>query len=341
MRIANIMLSKGLGGIEQSFLDYCEALHRYGYNVTAIIQPDAAISSSIPSYIPVKTLANRGQWDLIARRRMRHLLQTLEVDAIITHGNRAIALTKHAKTYHIGVAHNYNIAPLKECDHIFSITNHLKHTMTQQGIAEKKITTIPNMIDIQTTAPRDITLPSPITIGTMGRFVKKKGFHIFLQALAELKEKDIPFQAIIGGEGEEHKNLIKQSQNLGLQQHVTFTGWVEDKTQFFDQCDIFCLPSLHEPFGIILLEAFAHHVPVISTNSEGPSEIATNGTHCIMVETNNAQQLAHAIDELIATPEKIIPMVQRASALTQTRYSIQAVGKLIDQTLHKQVGFYP
>ena len=133
----------------------------------------------------------------------------------------------------------------------------------------------------------------------MGRFVKKKGFDVFINAIANLNESGIRLKAVIGGSGEEEGNLKKLVKELNISDIVEFTGWIKNKEQFFDNIDFFVLPSLHEPFGIILLEAFAHGKAVVTSDAEGPGEIASNNVDAVIVRKGDAALMANGIKSLI------------------------------------------
>ena len=92
---------------------------------------------------------------------------------------------------------------------------------------------------------------------------------------------------------------------IGLGDDIELTGWIEGaaaKEAVWRAIDICCLPSLHEPFGIVLLEAWAAGKPVITTKSEEPRAIAAEGD-AIFVEKNDPNGIAHALELLLKQPE--------------------------------------
>lgn len=293
MKVLHIMLSRGLGGIEQVFLDYTMMLRAEGLDVIPVVHPEALIASHAPDAI---MLPNFGKWDVRAMLRLRKILQLHSPDCIITHGNRALSLVRPicGKIKLFPVAHNYWLKRFKGLQNAIAITEDVAKHLRNEGVTNVKV--IPNIIKTPTTITSRDTLQTPLIIGTMGRFVHKKGFDIFIQALASLKEKNIPFQAVIGGSGEEEKTLKTLSANLNLQENIRFIGWVKDKTAFFSNLDIFCLPSRSEPFGIVLLEAFAHGIPVVSTPNEGATQISTHKKDVLLCDEKN---LAEGIISLI------------------------------------------
>lgn len=366
MHIVNAMFGKGLGGIEQALVDYCEALKISGHKVTAIISPKAKIKAAlVPLGVNIIEVKNFSAWDIFAKLYLKKIIRQLTPDAIICHGNRAASLVcsssfvvssknadsqsiKIAKSpYLIGVTHNYSIQRLIGLDAIFATTEALKSKVIAAGQSENKVFKLPNMVRVvqeeiengkeQNTSSSPIAShPSPLKIGTMGRFVPKKGFDVFIRAIAEFKKTGIEFQAVIGGSGAEEANLKKLANELGLASCLTFIGWVKDKEKFFVDIDIFVLPSIHEPFGIILLEAFAHKKPVIVTDSEGPGEIAENESDAIIVPINDSKALSAGIARLASDSDfsKIIAKNGFAKAIT---YDIKNFAASLSEVLIRVV----
>ncbi len=381
MHIVNVMFSKGLGGIEQALVDYCEALKMEGHKVTALIYPRAQIKSALlPLGVNIIEVKNFAGWDFLSRAYIKKVFGQLAPDAVIAHGNRAVSLVgresfivrrndKPQTTNHklpiIGVTHNYSIKHLIGLDAIFATTNDLRAKVIEAGQPADMVFKVPNMVRIdkglgimalerKNLAPSPQP-PAPIIIGTMGRFVKKKGFDVFIYALAHLKEQGVDFKAVIGGGGEEEDNLKKLAAELGLSKAadcggdsqrtingqipttndlLTFLGWVENKQQFFDNIDIFVLPSLHEPFGIILLEAFAHGKPVVVADSEGPSEIAENNIDAIIVKKGDYKALAEGIVKLVNDQALASKIAQNGFAKA-ARYDIKPFAASLNEAVIK------
>lgn len=333
MHILNVMFGCGLGGIEQSFVDYCEAIKLTGNKASALIHPDAKIKESLLKVgINITGVKNCGHWDFFAKSYINKIVKQLNPDAIIAHGNRAARLTKYAAAKNkcplITVTHNYNLKHLVGVDAVFAITEDLKQKAIEAGQAEASIYKIPNMIRFANQPERRENFNKPPVIGTMGRFVKKKGFDVFINSLAKLKEEGIEFNAIIGGSGEEDDSLKRLSNSNGLSENLEFIGWVEDKEKFFGDIDIFCLPSLHEPFGIILLEAFAAGVPVITSASEGPIEIASDKHDALITAVGDSEAMAGAI-KMLTENQKLAKDLSQNALQTVKKYDIESVGQQI------------
>ncbi|MEJ1472057.1 MAG: glycosyltransferase [Candidatus Sedimenticola sp. (ex Thyasira tokunagai)] len=171
------------------------------------------------------------------------------------------------------------------------------------------------------------------TIGALGRFTSEKGFSDLLIALSLLNKENINFKAIIGGCGENKNQLKLQSDQLELDKHVTFPGWIEDKKKFFSEIDIFCLPSRSESFGIVLLEAMKFKTPIVSTDCEGPEEILTDKTDSIITIKNNPIALAESLKYLLTSDEISEKLALNAYNKLISVYSKRAVCRRLEETL--------
>jgi glycosyltransferase involved in cell wall biosynthesis len=112
---------------------------------------------------------------------------------------------------------------------------------------------------------------------------------------------------------------------------------VHDKKAFYTGIDIFCLPSLHEPFCIVLLEAFVFGAPVIATDSEGPRDIITPNYDAVIVEKGNAEQLADALAALLQDSVRADNLAANAFVKVKMKYSIEVVCLQIEAALNEIV----
>lgn len=142
-------------------------------------------------------------------------------------------------------------------------------------------------------------------IAVVGRITPPKAQHIFLEALARIKEQLPQFHALIVGdtqiEGDDWylENLKDFVHKSGLAENVTFTGYIGEIIPLLNSIDLMVLPTLKEPFGRILIEAMAMKKPVISVARGGPLEILQDGVTGIFVPPKDAQSLAEAILRII------------------------------------------
>jgi glycosyltransferase involved in cell wall biosynthesis len=342
MNIVNIMLGKGRGGIERSALDYAAGLQDSGANVLFVTTPDAAINASaLGEGCQLAHLSNLGAWDWFAARRLYHLCREFAADSIIVHGNRSLSLAA-LQRYHparlVAVAHNYQFQHVHKADATFCITEHVRQAvMDAHPSLAPHCYVMPNMI-----IPPSEPLPArnwhqPPRIGAMGRMVAKKGFDVWLHALARLQQRGIAFDAWLAGDGEERAALEALCSELGLSNQVTFTGWATDTAAFYRQLDLFCVPSHHEPFGIVVIEGMAAGLPVIATKSEGPLEIITEPAYGMLVDIADATAMADAMAQLLTHQEAAQTMGMQGQAYALATYNraarCQAMLKVLESLL--------
>lgn len=337
MHIVNIMFARGGGGIEQASVDYCQGLKERGHQVTAVVYPGAVVHHQLLQLsVPTITLRNVSEWDIIAMLRLRRRLKALKPDIVIAHANRAYRLSKWAARGVcplVGVAQNYSTRRFRGAQAMFTTTHDLvRHLTEREKIPPQRIFLIPNMVACHALPQREGRNRPPV-IGTMGRFVAKKGFDVYIEALRRLKERNYQFKAVLGGDGAEAAALKKQARDAGLEDILTFSGWVQDKRVFYTHIDIFCLPSLHEPFGIVLLEAFVHGAPVVSTDSEGPRDFITPNYDALVVPKGEAAPLADALAKLLDDEKLAADLAANAFVKVKTRYATDVVAEKIEEAL--------
>lgn len=336
MTILNLMLGTKRGGLEQAALDYAQSLAHAGIPALSVISPSAWVEAPmVAAKVPHQSLRNHGRFDFFARMQLRALAKKANATAIICHGNRALSLALWAFNGPnwpavIAVAHNYRTRRFARARHCFAITEHLAAHLKSASVSS--ISLMPNMVRIAAPAARE-PFRSPPVIGTMGRFVAKKGFIHFIEALAVLRSRGIAFSAVLGGDGEESAAIDERIARYGLKDHIERVGWVQNKSAFFAGLDIFVLPSLHEPFGIVLIEAMSHAVPTISTDSEGPREIIQHGVDGILTPRADPEKLADAIAQLLANPERAKALGAAGAAIVAKEYSMDAMARRLQSAL--------
>jgi glycosyltransferase involved in cell wall biosynthesis len=135
------------------------------------------------------------------------------------------------------------------------------------------------------------------TILTVGRLDKNKGFNYLIDAMPKLIHKFPKLKLIIVGDGPEKNNLLNQIKNLHLEQNVSLAGAVRNKDlpKFYNQADLFVLPSLKEGLGVVLLEAMACGTPVIGSNVGGITDIIINGENGSFIKPRDADDIVEKV----------------------------------------------
>ena len=140
------------------------------------------------------------------------------------------------------------------------------------------------------------------TVLAVGRLTRSKGFDVLIEAWEKVARTAPDWRLVIIGEGEERRPLESLRNRLGLQTSVSLPGVRGDITSAYANAAIFCLSSRYEGFGLVLIEAMAYGLPIISTACpQGPRELLGPGD-AIMVPVEDAEGLAEALLTLMDSP---------------------------------------
>jgi glycosyltransferase involved in cell wall biosynthesis len=145
------------------------------------------------------------------------------------------------------------------------------YTCLKRFYPKMSINLIPNAVDTKVFMPGDkkiarnkFNIPDSATvIGCAGRLETIKGQTYLIEAMNDLPSN---YHLVMAGMGSLYETLLAQVQHDHLSNRVHFFGVVDNMTEFYQACDILCLPSLNEGMPLVLLEAQACNVPVVSSD---------------------------------------------------------------------------
>lgn len=166
----------------------------------------------------------------------------------------------------------------------------------------RKILTIPHPIPVDLCEfgepAQQETIP-PHTVASMGRFVREKRFDLLLSAFARVAEgRDCTL--LLVGDGPLRPELERLAHQLRIADRVRMPGLLQDPWRLLRHADLFVLSSEAESFGMVLVEAMACGVPVISFDCPtGPAEIIRDRVDGILVPLGDVQALAEQIERLL------------------------------------------
>lgn len=326
------MLAQGFGGAERLFVDMCLALQRRGIKVQAICKKGSESTEKLAEHpgVTVEEINVLGTWDPLASRKIYKLLQLHGSNIVQAHLARASLLAgkacQKAKLPLVVTTHNYiNPKYYENVSVLLPPTESQADYYKSRGVDPKKIRAIPHFSLIEPVTEVESADRNSLRLVSVGRLVEKKGYHVLFRAIAALKEKsDIRIELFIGGAGPEEKRLRDLSEKLSLGKEVHFVGWVDNVREFLSQADIFVLPSLDEPFGIVVLEAMASGACIISTKTSGPSEIL-NDKIAWLVKTGDVDSMAKALYEACRDKKERMARAAKALEVFRSTYSEGAV----------------
>ncbi|MCD5409931.1 MAG: glycosyltransferase family 4 protein [Methanocellales archaeon] len=218
---------------------------------------------------------------------------------------------------------------LRDCDRIITTTD--SYAKTSAILKNMDYQVIPNAIRIEHfnegRAKRDPT------VLFVGRITASKGLNYLVHAVPKVLEEIPDVRFMIVGEGEEKENLIQLTKECGVENHVSFMGFIpsESLEEVYQCAGVLVLPSISrlEAFGIVLLEAMACATPVIATRIPGVMDVVDGAG--LLVEPANSVSLANAILEILSDQKKAREMGKRGRRLIEENYTWDTVtNQIID-----------
>lgn len=203
----------------------------------------------------------------------------------------------------------------------------------KQYVGQKPIEVIPNTVDTKFfTLPTSERKPIPFRFLCIAFHDPRKGVDVLLKAFAKSFKGRKEIILEIGGDGDQRKYLEKLAIELGIYEQVRFLGMLQ-RTQVKEamwRANIFVLPSYAETFGVVLIEAMATGLNVVSTRCGGPEEIVTEELGSL-VEPGNVDELAQALIHARNNYKPSRPMEMKFRNHAEEYFGEKAItAKLID-----------
>jgi glycosyltransferase involved in cell wall biosynthesis len=166
-------------------------------------------------------------------------------------------------------------------------------------VAERTVV-IPNAIDVENAPQASRAREKPLLV-SVGRLKAPKDFATLVRALARLPSES--FEALIVGEGPERPRLEEEIEELRLGEVVRLAGERRDVPEVLAGADVFVLSSCSEGMPMSVLEAMAAGLPVVASRVGGVPELVVDGETGLLVATGSPEELAAALERLIAEPQ--------------------------------------
>jgi glycosyltransferase involved in cell wall biosynthesis len=214
---------------------------------------------------------------------------------------------------------------MEYCRRIIAVSESVRDNLWDGlKVLPELVTVIPS--GVETSTPVDLSLPLepghvPV-ISTAGPLESIKGIPYFLGAARQVlgTRRDVEF--LVSGAGPEEANLRRVARELEIADKVTFVPYVLGFSDSLAATDIFCLPSLQQGLGTIMLEAMALGRPVIATGVGGVSSVIRDGETGLIVPPQNSGELARRIIELLDQPARARAIGAQARKLVVEQYSV-------------------
>jgi glycosyltransferase involved in cell wall biosynthesis len=212
------------------------------------------------------------------------------------------------------------------CRRIIAVSDSVKaDLLARTGLPAELVTVIHSGVDCELDGAECQVLPPgrvPV-IGTAGPLEAVKGFPFFLGAAARVLAAGRDVEFVIAGAGPEEENLRRLARELQIGEHVTFIPNLSDFSDALQAMDIFCLPSLQQGIGTVMLEAMALGRPVIGTRVGGVYRVIRDGETGLLVPPSDSVRLADSMLELLDDRDRARAIGAAARAEVQQEFSVE------------------
>jgi glycosyltransferase involved in cell wall biosynthesis len=347
MRILHTEWSDGLGGQEKRILMEAAGLKARGCCVALCCRPHAQIlSEARAAGIDVHTLPMRKPYDAASILRLRRLIKAEKFDVVNTHSGvdswiggiaaKLAGVKVLARTRHLNIPLGRN--PMNFVHYLpdvyISCGDNMRDTLVGRcGFPPERVVSIPTGVEEaffrvkrdRGAAAKFGVPPDALVIANVGVLRRVKGHEVTLRAVAEVVSKIPKAVFLIVGDGPRRAALEELACELGVKDHVIFTGHVRDIPGIYSFSDAAILSSLSEGLPQSVIQAMASGVPVAATDVGGVGEVVHNGQTGLLVESGDHGALAGAVIKLLKDRALASGMAENARRLVRREHSSEVM----------------
>lgn len=348
MRILHINSSKSIGGGEIHTLNLVNGLLEGNQTVFLACRTGSKLASmSQAQKISTLELDLKNSLDFISTIKLAKFCKKNNIDVIHAHLARDYwiayitkLLYKRAKlvfTRHVSFPIKSTLLKkkmYKSTDKIIAVASAVEKSLLDSGVVIKeKISVIYNGIDVskinnavKNKLRKELDLNNDaVIIGTIGSFCPNKDQLTFIKSIPDIINKIPNAVFVIIGSGDENykKELDELVKKLGLTGKVRFLGARSDIYDLIKDFNVFLLTSKQEGFPLVIIEAMAAGVPVISTNVGGISEVIKNNETGILIPPESPKELSKAVIELLSDKKLTKDIIDNAQIAVNKHFTVE------------------
>jgi len=349
-----IIGSKQFGGAENFFIRMHNAIQdRSDLTSIAVTSPDSELVSALrPS---VSTIPMRSVFDPFSYFGLKRLIRNTQPDIVQTWMGRATRLVKLPPSkgpVHVArLGGFYNPKQYQHAHALVGNTLSICDYLVREGVPSERVSFISNFVSIPAPTPeaelqvlrQKLGLSQDdLVVFALGRLHENKGFDTLIKAFSDLPAEvnGRSLHLLIAGDGPLADEITQQVAESSAASRIQLLGWQRDTTPYFHLADLFVCPSRHEPLGNVILEAWAHGLPVVSTRTHGALELVEPDVSGFLVEIDDAKAMGVAMEQALTASEADLHAVSAAGVrVLSERFSetviLSAYHNLYEQLLQK------
>jgi Glycosyltransferase len=362
MRVLHLRSSVGLYGAEQVILNLAGQLNAVGCAnhivcICNVQEPHLElVKEAERRCLSAFVIDCRRLIDFHTIKSLRELIRNRDIDVIHCHDYKAsvfglLAATglkvKRVATNHLWTRSSLRLriyqtieGILYNCfDKVVAVSDVIENECRPFVFRKSKLTVIPNGIDLhpfalenriearRSTRARLGLKESDLVIGNIARLSVEKDQAVLLRAFRILTSlyKERSLKLLMAGDGPEKSNLKGLAKQLDIDNDCLFTGFRSDVPEILNCLDVYVQSSRREGLPMIILEAMASQVAIVSTKAGGVPTVIADGEHGRLVEIGDPDQLARVLDDVLSNPDERRALGQQARVLVEAQFSAHAM----------------
>ena len=225
----------------------------------------------------------------------------------------------------------YKLKYFRTCDSFFAVTPDIAATIVKRGMPPERVFTTNTFGTMPDAPPIDRTsldTPADAKVAlVLSRMHKVKGIDTMLEAAARVPG----LYVWLAGDGPERAAYQTLAARLGLSDRVRFLGWRSDRKALLEACDICVLPSRYEPFGTVIVEAWASQRPLVATNADGARQYVRDDVDGLLCPIDDPAALAACLARVLNEPHLAASLADAGRARFEADFTRDiVVDRLID-----------
>lgn len=198
---------------------------------------------------------------------------------------------------------------IKKANGVRVVSERIKESVVSLGVSPEKITVLPVQGNLESFIKigerRKYDLERPIKFLYVGRFSSEKNLQLLIKSFSNVVADFSSTTLTLLGDGPKKTKIISLISELNLKDKVILLPWTNNVSSIMSQHDVLCLSSNHEGWGMVLLEAAASGIPVVTTSVGCAGECIVNDKHGQVVTVNNEKEYTEALKKYLENPNLI------------------------------------
>ncbi len=329
MRILHLLAGARFGGAETIAVDTILALAEHGFEQIVIMRPHPELAERLhEGNVTVHHFGySRIEYWINGSARVADYVHRFAPDLVQAWmGRPAMFVPPDLTVPVVGwFGGYYDLKRFNCCDYFVGMTGDIVRHLVASGVPRTRVYEVHSFGDLpaaNSVMRSEFSTPKEaFVLLVLARLHPKKGIDTLIRAITSIPEAYV----WVAGEGKLKKKLINLAKNLGVEDRVRFLGWRTDRRALFEAADLYVLPSIYEPFGTVIVEAWACKKPLVATKAMGALQYVSDGVDGLLVEIDDVEDLSQKIKACLMDPRLREQLVRNGEKKFRAEFSKEHV----------------